>query len=260
MGMARYKVILTYDGTHFKGFQRQGTVRTVQAELEKVLRGLGWTGRSILSAGRTDSGVHAAGQVAAFDLIWEHSLEELQNALNAGLPEDAAVIAASVERNDFHPRFDALERRYRYRIYTQPVRDPLRERYAWRLWPAPVMERLEEAARLLHGSHDFAAFGMAHRPDGSTRRYIYAAGWHAERDELVFEVSGNAFLYHMVRRMVYAQVQVGLERWSMETFEEAVKLARTLPPGLAPAQGLTLMEVRCAESRQEAERLMQTLL
>jgi tRNA pseudouridine38-40 synthase len=258
--MARYKVILTYDGTHFKGFQRQGTERTVQAEVEKALRGLGWTGRAILSAGRTDSGVHAAGQVVTFDLAWEHPLEDLLNALNANLPGDVAVTEISRERDDFHPRFDAVERSYRYRIYVQPVRDPLRERYAWRVWPEPRMDLLAEAALRLPGSHDFAAFGCPQKPAGSTIRFIYTAGWEREGDELVFSIRGNAFLYHMVRRLVYAQIQVGQERWRMETFESAVETAQALAPGLAPAQGLTLMSVRCAGSRQEAERQMQTLL
>jgi tRNA pseudouridine38-40 synthase len=258
--MARYKVILAYDGTHFRGFQRQGSTRTVQAELEKALRGLGWTDRAIFFSGRTDSGVHAAGQVAVFDLEWAHSDETLVQALNAHLPDDAAVLAAQKERDDFHPRFDALERCYRYRIYTNPVRDPLRERYAWRVWPAVNADRLEQAARLLLGSHDFAAFGTPPKPGGSTIRLIYQADWECEGDELRFKVSGNAFLYHMVRRLVYAQVQVGQDRLSLEYFEDAVHLARPLPPGLAPAQGLTLMAVRFADSRQDAERSMKTFL
>jgi tRNA pseudouridine38-40 synthase len=258
--MARYKVILAYDGTHFLGFQRQGPKRTVQAELEKALRGLGWTGRAILSSGRTDSGVHAVGQVAAFDLEWAHSDEALVSAINVHLPQDAAVLTARKERDDFHPRFDALERCYRYRLYTSSVRDPLRERYAWRVWPAVNADRLEQAARLLQGSHDFSAFGTPPKPGGSTTRFIYKASWESEGDEMRFKVCGNAFLYHMVRRLVYAQVQVGQDRLSLDLFEDAVRLARPLPPGLAPAQGLTLMEVRCAESRQDAERVMQTLL
>ena len=94
--MARYKVILAYDGTHFQGFQRQGTNRTVQAELETALRKLGWEGRSILSAGRTDTGVHAGGQVVAFDLDWAHGSEDLANALNNWLADDVAVKAEMV--------------------------------------------------------------------------------------------------------------------------------------------------------------------
>lgn len=258
--MAHYKVILAYDGTHFQGFQRQGSARTVQAELEKALRELGWLGRALIYSGRTDSGVHAAGQVAVFDLEWAHSDEALARALNTYLPDDVAVQTVCKERSDFHPRFDAVERCYRYRLYNLPIRDPLRERFAWRVWPALKMDRLEQAARLLQGSHDFVAFGTPPKQGGSTIRFIYEAGWKNEEGELRFTIRGNAFLYHMVRRLVFAQVQVGQDRLSLDVFEDAIRFARPLPPGLAPAQGLTLMEVRCAESRQEAERLMQTLL
>src|SRR5512142_2531393 len=113
--MARYQLTLAYDGTDFFGSQRQAKRRTVQGELEKVLCKLGWTGRSILLSGRTDTGVHATGQVAAFDLDWSHSDEELVRALNATLPADLAVHQARTVDAKFHPRFDASSRRYRYR-------------------------------------------------------------------------------------------------------------------------------------------------
>lgn len=258
--MARYKVILTYDGTHFQGYQRQGLVRTVQAEMETALRGLGWQGKTVLSSGRTDSGVHAAGQVVAFDLDWQHSEEELARAINAHLPADAAVREARLAADDFHPRFDAVERRYQYRLIYAPYREPLRERYAWRIWPTLDVDQLQTAAGLLQGSHDFAAFGTPPVAGGSTVRYIYAADWTAEGDELRFTIRGNAFLYHMVRRLVFVQVQVGQNRLSLEEFQASLRTAHPLPPGLAPAQGLTLMEVRTVENRQEAVRLMKTLL
>ena len=258
--MARYKVILTYDGTHFQGYQRQGPVRTVQAEMETALRGLGWQGKTVLSSGRTDSGVHAAGQVVAFDLDWSHSEEALARALNANLPADAAVREVSRAADDFHPRFDAVERRYQYRLIFTPFRDPLRERYAWRIWPALTVDQLQMAAGLLQGSHDFAAFGTPPVPGGSTIRYIYSADWAAEGDEWRFTIRGNAFLYHMVRRLVFVQVQVGQNRLSLEEIQASLRDARPLPPGLAPAQGLTLMEVRYVENRQEAVRLIKTLL
>jgi tRNA pseudouridine38-40 synthase len=258
--MAHYKVILAYDGTHFSGFQRQGSARTVQAVLENSLRSLGWTGRAILSAGRTDRGVHALGQVIAFELDWVHSDQELLHALNASLPKDVAVQMIDQTRADFHPRYDAIERRYRYRVYTSPVRNPLFEQYAWRVWPPPQLEKLAQAAKLIEGSHDFAAFGKPSKPAGSTTRFIYEAGWQIAGSEMVFNVRGNAFLYHMVRRLAYTQVQVGLGRVSLAQFEQAVRQVRALPPGLSPAHGLTLMEVRHAESRQEAERWMMSLL
>jgi tRNA pseudouridine38-40 synthase len=258
--MAHYKVILAYDGTQFQGYQRQGPVRTVQAAVEEALRGLGWQGKTVFCSGRTDTGVHAVGQVVSFELDWGHSCEALVHALNAGLPEDVAVRDASEVDADFHPRYNAVERQYRYRIYLAPQRDPLRERYAWRVWPAPDLERLRAAAGLLPGNHDFAAFGNPPQAGGSTVRHIYGADWEPEGDELRFTIRGNAFLYHMVRRLVFVQVQVGQNRLNLDEMETGLRCARPLPPGLAPAQGLVLMEVRFAESRQEAVRLMKTLL
>ncbi len=134
--MARYQVILAYDGTDFAGSQRQAKSRTVQGEFEKALQRLGWPGRSAMMAGRTDAGVHAAGQVAAFDFDWAHTPEELGRALNANLPADMAVHRVQAVPAEFHPRFDAASRRYRYRLFCRNSRDPLRERYAWRVWPA----------------------------------------------------------------------------------------------------------------------------
>ena len=157
--MEHYKVTLAYDGTQFFGFQRQGSTRTVQLEVEAALRQLGWQGRTILSSGRTDSGVHASGQVIAFDLHWPHGTDVLIRALNAKLPEDIAVKAVEVVCPEFHPRFDASSRSYRYQVLFAPRRDPLQDRYAWRVWPPCEVDRLQAAARLLHGTYDFAAFG-----------------------------------------------------------------------------------------------------
>ena len=115
MKMARYQIIVSYDGTGFVGSQRQLNSRTVQSELEKGLRKIKWDGKSLLLAGRTDTGVHASGQVAVFDLDWKHSLEDLKKALNASLPLDMAVSDVRNAADEFHPRFDATSRRYRTR-------------------------------------------------------------------------------------------------------------------------------------------------
>lgn len=252
--MAHYKVILAYDGTHFLGFQRQGAARTVQSTVEDALRRLGWQERALLSAGRTDSGVHASGQVIAFDLVWNHSLEDLLAALNAHLPEDVAARAAEEVTAEFHPRFDALERRYRYRLCAGPLRAPLRERYAWRVWPEPDAAAMNAAAGLLRGTHDFAAFGAPHKAGGSTIRCVTAAAWQPEGDGWVFEIRGNAFLYHQVRRTVWALVQVGQGRLSREAVSAAVLTAQPLPPGLAPACGLELTEVRYPVEGEDERR------
>src|ERR1041385_3970787 len=157
--MARYQLTLAYDGTDFFGSQRQAKRRTVQGELEKALCKLGWTGRSVLMSGRTDTGVHATGQIAAFDLDWSHSDEELVRALNATLPADLAVHGARTVDAKFHPRFDALSRCYGYQLFCQPLRDPLRERFAWRVWHTLNADALADIASLFLGTHDFSAFG-----------------------------------------------------------------------------------------------------
>ena len=241
--MARYQIILAYDGTDFLGYQRQAKGRTVQGVLETALSRLGWSDRATLFSGRTDSGVHAMGQVAAFDLEWAHPVEDLGRAINAYLPADVAVRSVRVAAPDFHPRFDAKGRIYRYQIYCEPDRDPLRDRYNWRVWPDLNRDLLQRAAGLLPGIHDFSAFGTPPRPGGSTTREVFSAAWEQRSGGLQFEVSANAFLYHMVRRIVHLQVQVGKDLLALESFTQAVQAAKPQPPGLAPACGLALKEV-----------------
>jgi len=248
--MARYQIILAYDGTGFLGSQRQVGSRTAQSELEKALRKLGWHGQTVYLAGRTDTGTHASGQVAAFDLDWLHDLKELQDALNAHLPRDMAVREVKPAPDDFHPRFDASSRCYRYRLFCASARDPLLERYAWRVWPA--VTDLAALAQIWPGRHDFVAFGTPPRSGGSTVRTVMSAGWQQHGDEWIFEIRADAFLYRMVRRLVYAQVAVGQARLSAKTLLQALddrsevgQAARSqIPASLAPASGLTLVEVR----------------
>jgi len=248
--MARYQIILAYDGTDFLGSQRQASSRTVQSELEKALRKIGWHGQTIYLAGRTDTGTHASGQVAAFDLDWSHPLQKLQDALNNHLPGDMAVREVKTAVDDFHPRFSASSRCYHYRMFCASVRDPLRERYAWRVWPA--VTDLTGLAGIWPGKHDFAAFGTPTRSGGSTIRTVFSAEWQQHGDEWIFEIRADAFLYRMVRRLVYAQVAVGQNRLTASTLIQALddlteisQAARSIiPASLAPARGLTLVEVR----------------
>jgi tRNA pseudouridine38-40 synthase len=244
--MARYQVILAYDGTEFQGFQRQAgrQDRTVQGAIEQALLRMGWQGRSILASGRTDSGVHASGQVIAFDLEWAHSLEDLRSALNAYLPATIAAKQALRVKDNFHPRYDAISRRYCYHVFCQEVRDPFRERYAWRVWPAADLDRMRTSAASLTGAHDFAAFGTPPRTGGSTIRKVLEATWEPSQGELVFSITANGFLYHMVRRLVYILVGVGQEKID----PSLIRCNLESPPaemlqGLAPPQGLFLEEV-----------------
>ena len=243
--MARYQVILAYDGSGFAGSQRQASARTVQGELENALRQLGWAGRAVLLAGRTDTGVHATGQAAAFDFDdWTHSAEKLLSALNAKLPADLAVRKAKTVNADFHPRFDALSRTYRYRLFQDRLRDPLRERFAWRIPSAMDGECLWQTAQILLGTHDFASFGSPTSDKGTTTRTVTISEWRKKPDgEWQYEVRADAFLYRMVRRLVYVQVAASQGRCSVKEVELALKGRGKLPAGLAPANGLTLMNV-----------------
>ena len=254
--MARYQLTLAYDGTDFFGSQRQAKSRTVQGELEKALSKMGWTGRSVIMSGRTDSGVHATGQVVSFDFDWSHTDEDLVSALNATLPADVAVQKARIVNAKFHSRFDATSRRYQYKLFCQPVRNPIRDRFAWRVWPVIDVDGLCNAAKLFLGRHDFSAFGSPTTPRGTTVRTVIKAEWtQAEKDEWHFEVQADAFLYRMVRRLVFVQVVVAQGKISAEAIAhalanpaEAESRSEKVPAGLAPAHGLTLVEVTYNES------------
>jgi tRNA pseudouridine38-40 synthase len=243
--MALYQAILAYDGSGFVGFQRQAQGRTVQGEVEKALRRLGWSERAILYAGRTDSGVHAHGQVIAFHLGWRHSPEALQRALNAHLPADVAVQALRPAPADFHPRYAAVARRYVYYLYAAPVREPFWRRYAWRVWPAPAPEKLHQAAALFPGRKDFAALGTPPNPRGTTVRTVYRAAWAPLGPSAwAFDVVADAFLYRMVRRMVALQVAVARGRLAFAALQAALESPPANPlQGLAPPQGLFLEAV-----------------
>lgn len=252
--IAHYKAILAYDGTNFAGFQKQAKVRTVQAEIEIALRKLGWTQRSILAAGRTDTGVHASGQVISFELRWVRSIDALISALNAHLPVDIAVQQITIVPKGFHPRFDAQARLYRYTLFCDAVRHPIRERYAWRVWPKIDFNLLEQTAVTLVGTHDFQAFGTPPQAGGSTVRNVFVAKWKQMEvqssaildasPDFVFEIEANAFLFHMVRRIVRLQVSIAQKRLPVESI--SLYLTEKYPnsvKGLAPPHGLNLSSV-----------------
>lgn len=249
-GVATYQSILAYDGTAFAGFQRQQRRRTVQGEVEAVLRRLGWRERAVRSAGRTDSGVHALGQVVAFELRWRGGPEQLTHALNALLPADVAVVETALAPEGFRPRQAAAWRRYRYRIIAGPERKPLAERYAWRVWPAPEVNRMAGASRHLIGEHDFGAFGTAPRRGSHTRRTVRRAEWEEEDGGAAFVIEGDAFLYRMVRKIVAALVSVGQGRAEAEMIGGHLARPTAKWQGSpAPAHGLCLEAVIFEEER-----------
>ncbi len=241
-----YKSIVAYDGTAFEGFQRQtaGT-RTVQSELETALAAVGWQSRSILAAGRTDRGVHAAGQVISYQHVWAHTPEELTRAINANLPMDIAIRETAIAPEGFHPRFSAKSRHYRYSLFVDRVRQPLAERFAMRLKQIPDEKLIQNAAERLIGKRDLRVFGPAPHPEGTTVRQIQTAKWTVAGERLCFDIEADAFLQHMVRRIMSVLVEIGQGRLSIDEFDRMLNTPGERWQGaLAPPQGLCLMAVR----------------
>ncbi len=241
----RYRATLAYDGTGFYGFQRQrNAAPTVQGEVEAALERISGQHVEVIGAGRTDAGVHASGQVIAFDLDWRHAPQALAEALNATLPEAIAVREVREAAPDFHPRFDARSRTYVYRLYVAPVRDPLRRLYAWHLTSELDMEAMQAAAQCLLGTHDFTSFGTPPQGENPVRT-VYEARWEAcADDEYAFTITADAFLQHMVRSLVEGLVQVGQGRLTVQAFADILAARRRgLVKGLAPPHGLTLVAV-----------------
>jgi tRNA pseudouridine38-40 synthase len=239
----RFRATVEYDGTDFAGFQIQPGARTVQGELERALEAVSGVQTRVVGAGRTDRGVHARGQVVAFNVPWRHGLPDLHQALNAVLDRDLSVLILGKAEPDFHPRFSAVGRAYRYRILNRPVRSPLTRRRSWHLPYELDADRMAEASHCLVGVHDFATFGRP--PQGeNTVRSVTRAEWQVEDTEFRFDIEANAFLYRMVRCIVGMLALVGQGTLSAEAFE-AVLLARDRAQikQVAPPQGLCLQRV-----------------
>lgn len=241
----RYRATIEYDGTDYYGFQRQRQGSTIQAAVEQALASLAGHPVRVIGAGRTDSGVHAVGQVISFDLNWpdKHGSAALQRALNANLPEDIVVLQLTEAPSGFHPRFDARQRTYRYVICNTLVRRPLCRQRCWQVSRPLDVELMNQAAALLVGTHDFATFGRPPKGDNTVRQ-VYKAGWQRDGKQLRFEITANAFLYRMVRSLVGSLKAVGAGEWMVEQFADAFQAGqRSRSATAAPPQGLYLVSV-----------------
>ncbi len=248
----RYRALLAYEGTAYHGFQWQPQAPTVQGEVEQVLADVTRQRVRILAAGRTDAGVHALGQVIAFDISWRHKVIDLLRALNALLPPDIAVRKLERAPSDFHPRYDARSRTYRYTILNQPWRDPLLRRVTYHLREPLDVEAMDRAAQTVTGFHDFAAFGQPMSDGGPTVRHVFAARCWSEGlplsgsgESLIhFEVEANGYLRRMVRRLTGALICVGRGQYSVADFVGILSCSAALQGGPAvPSHGLCLRRV-----------------
>lgn len=241
----RFRALLAYDGTGYHGFQRQANAHpTVQSAVEDALARIAGKPVGLLAAGRTDAGVHATGQVITFDLAWRHPAEDLQNALNAHLPPDVAVRGVSQVPAGFHPRYDAVSRRYEYRVQIASVRDPLQRLRAWHLSQPLDVALMNQAAAALVGEHDFRSFGSPPQGDNAVRR-VLAAGWEGDpAHDLRFSIVANAYLTRMVRSIVGTLVWVGQGRMTPGEFQDILAARQRAQAGpAAPPHGLYLVSV-----------------
>lgn len=240
----RYRAVVEYDGSAYSGFQFQKGQLSVQENIEKAISTISGTKVGILAAGRTDSGVHAKGQVIAFDLDWDHGSDKLLRAVNSNLADDIVLRSIDETGGNFHPRFDAISRIYQYYIYNGPVRSPMKRYYSWHVMRPLDLEAMNEAARAIIGQHDFATFGQA--PQGvNTVREVFAAQWQRRNTFMIFTIEANAFLYRMVRSLVGTMKVIGDGSWSLEQFHEAFRAQNRGRAGqTAPARGVFLKSVR----------------
>lgn len=197
------RLVLSYDGTDFAGWQRQDNARSVQGELEAALAEIHGHPVPTIGAGRTDAGVHAMGQVANFYTDIERmGAERFVPALNRLLPRDLRILSASEADFDFHSRYDARLRRYRYFTLCSPWPDPVRLRYAHQVRRRPELQSLNAMAAAILGETDFTTFSSARDLSANRSRYVHESSFRWEGDLLVYEVAANAFLWRMVRSLV----------------------------------------------------------
>jgi tRNA pseudouridine38-40 synthase len=245
-----FKLLLQYDGTDFHGWQIQEGLRTVQGELERTLSLLEDAEVKVVGSGRTDTGVHAEGQVANVHINREFTPDRLRIAINGNIWRDVRVLSATRAPDDFHARFSAKTKHYVYRVVNAPVMSPFWLRFAHHEGRFLDVARMNETARLFLGEHDWTAFSAA-RSDVENRvrtvkSFTVESFWDARANASIieFRISGNGFLRYMVRSIVGTMLEVGRGEKDSDTILTAIVSGdRDLAGKTAPACGLTLLKV-----------------
>src|SRR5580704_5069888 len=245
--MRRIKILLSYDGTDYHGWQVQPGLPTIQGTLEDVISGIEGRAVQVAGSGRTDAGVHAQGQVAACSIQNPIPVDNLRRAVNRLLPRDIRVLSVEEAAADFHPRFQARRKTYEYRIFRGEICSPFERRYVCH-HPYPLaIDEMIALAPLLEGEHDFTAFAASDERDElelSKVRSIFCSRLALEGERLIYRVTGSGFLKHMVRNIVGVLLEVGKGNVDRAGFLARLEPSCRIPPGpTAPARGLFLVSV-----------------
>lgn len=253
----RFKLVVHYDGTYFVGWQLQARGRTVQGEMEGALERLTGARRAVMAAGRTDTGVHATGQVASVLLPSRWDVEELHKALNATLPPDIWIESTERVPDAFHPRFHAVARSYRFQVgLSEQAFSPFHRPWCWPLIKPLDVDLLHQAAALLLGNHRFRAFAKVGQEQRGDRCIVSEARWVPWGNlGIAFHITANRFLHHMVRYLVGTMVDVARGRRPLNDvftlLNEPETHLRMSPP--SPPEGLFLTEVHYPETESELD-------
>ncbi len=245
--MHKLKCTVSYDGTNFSGSQLQPNKRTIQFEIEKAIKKI-HKGKQIriYASGRTDTGVHAVGQVFHFETDLVIPRNNWKKALNAILPDDIYVKKVENVSRNFHAQFDAIEKEYRYFVLNNKEADVFKRNYSYYYPFAIDMDKINQACKLFEGTHDFTSFCSARSTVKGTKvRTLYEVSCERQADEIVFILRGNGFLYNMVRIIVGVLLDVGSGKLSMNEIEEMFrKKDRSAAGKTAPPTGLFLWTVK----------------
>lgn len=243
--MERLKCIISYDGSHFSGYQIQPNARTVQLELENTLQKI-HKGQvtKVFASGRTDATVHAVGQVIHFDSPFQLSVESWKKALNSLLPDDIRVLEVGKVEDNFHARFDVVKKEYRYKVLISPEKDVFKRQYSYH-FPYPLdIKLINEGMQYLVGTHDFTSFCSAKTEVEDKIRTIIELDCIAKEEELIFRFVGNGFLYNMVRILVGTLLDVGQKKVKPSEVKHILEQKnRAFAGKTAPGHGLYLWEV-----------------
>lgn len=243
--MRRIKLTVAYDGTDYCGWQIQPNGITVEAVLNRALSRLTREELRVIGASRTDAGVHARGNIAVFDTASAIPAKRFAYAVNPLLPEDIVVVNSEEVPETWHPRYQNSVKTYEYHILNREMPDPLRRKYTWHVSFPLDIDKMRTAAAYLKGGHDFQSFCSIHTEAKTTVRTVYSLNIEQEGEEIIIRISGNGFLYNMVRIIAGTLVEVGRGFRTPESVRDMLKDCNREKAGAtAPPQGLVLAGIR----------------